>query len=352
MRNERERLSGDDEVDLVRLIEELWSQKILIGLSIVIVTACAVSYALLATPIYEARVIVQPPSQNDIAQLNYGRGGDSGLGMLSTKDVYGIYQQNLQSEALRRDFFRKIYLPSLPKEKRGGSQDALYNAFREVLTLGVVSKETPDRFFVTSIQSDPSQAAQWVVQYVEMAGERAKRDIAKDVKADAITKSNNLERQITAERDSAKRQREDQISQLTEALRVARSVGLEKPPIISNGLSSEVSAGMDGSLTYMRGSKALEAEIENLRNRTSDDPFIDNIRQREEAINFYRTLEVNTAEIQVYRQDGAIDSPDHPIKPKRLIIVVLGAILGGVLGVTAALVRNLWNRRRHSEYDR
>lgn len=345
MRSERERLVDDEEIDLFELIGGLWKQKVLVVLTGAIVTALAVAYALLATPIFEAKVIVQPPTQNDIAQLNYGRGGNSGLSVISVKDVYGVYLRNLQSESLRREFFRKVYLPSLSEEKRQGSQDALYNQFRDLLSLGVVSKDTPDRFFVTSSQPNPGQAAQWVVHYVEMAGDRAKKEIIQDARADALVKADNLEQQIRAERESARKQREDRIAQLTEALRVAHSIGLEKPPIISNNLSSELSAGMDGSITYMRGSKALEAEIENLRSRTSDDPFIAKLRQRQEAMAFYRSLQVDPAVIQVYRQDGAIESPDRPVKPKKFIIVVLGAVLGLGLGVFMALVRHFWMSR-------
>ncbi|WP_406821257.1 LPS O-antigen chain length determinant protein WzzB [Pseudomonas sp. KnCO4] len=340
MRNERERLSGSDEIDLFELFGVLWKQKVVIISIGLIVAAFAVAYALLATPIYEARVIVQPPTHNDIAQLNYGRGGSSGLNVFSVKDVYGVYLRNLQSESLRREFFRKVYLPSLPEEKRKGSQDALYNQFRDVLSLGAVNKDSSDRFFVTSSQPDPGQAAQWVVHYVEMAGERAKKEIIQNARADALVKADNLEQQVRAERESARKQREDQIAQLTEALRVARSIGLERPPIISNNLSGELSAGMDGSLTYMRGSKALEAEIENLRNRASDDPFIAKLRQRQEAMAFYRALQVDPAVVQVYGQDGAIESPDRPVKPKKLIIVVLGAILGLVLGTVVGFVRH------------
>ncbi|TDF81186.1 LPS O-antigen chain length determinant protein WzzB [Pseudomonas sp. H9] len=341
MRNESERRSHD-EIDLFELLEGLWRQKLLIILSTVIVTAGAVAYALLATPIYEAKVVVQPPTQSNIAQLNYGRGGDSGLAVLSVKDVYDVYLRNLLSESLRREFFRKVYLPSLQEGERQGSQDDLYGRMNSILTVAVTSKETPSRYYVMASLPVAEQAAQWVVQYVQMAGEHAKREVIKDVRGDVMVKASNLEQQITAGRETARKQREDQIIQLTEALRVAESIGLERPPIISNSLSSEVSAGMDGTLTYMRGSKALRAEIENLRNRASDDPFIDNLRARQEAIAFYRTLELDPGVIEMYRQDGAIELPDRPVKPKKQFIVVLGVIAGLVLGISIALIRHMW----------
>ncbi|MGE8167421.1 LPS O-antigen chain length determinant protein WzzB [Pseudomonas putida] len=351
MRSERERLSGDDEIDLFELIAGIWKHKVLAVATAGVVTAAAVAYALLSTPIYEAKVFVQPPTQNDIAQLNFGRGGDSGLAMLSVKEVYSAYLRNLQSESLRREFFRNTYLPSLTAEERKGSQDVLYSRYQDVLTLGKAGKDSPNRYFVKATLDDPQQAAEWVVSYVEMAGQRGVSEVIKDVKADATIKANNLEQGIRSARESAHKQKEDRIVQLTEALRVAQSIGLEKPPIISNNLSSEITAGMGGSLAYMRGSKALEAEIENLKSRPSDDPFVHNLRQREEALTFYRALQVDPAVVQVYRQDGAIESPDKPIKPKKAVIVALGLLVGCVLGITLALLCHIRSQVRAREVE-
>ncbi|TDJ74438.1 hypothetical protein E2H86_19990 [Pseudomonas putida] len=337
MRSERERLSGDDEIDLFELIAGIWKHKVLAVVTAAIVTAGAVAYAFLKTPIYEAKLFVQPPTQNDISQLNFGRGGQTGLAMMSVSDVYGAYLRNLQSESLRREFFRSYYLPSLSADERSGSQDALYSEFQEVLSLGVASKDAPTRYFIKVKLPNPEVAAEWATRYVEMAGRRGVGDIVKDVKADATVKANNLEQQINAARESTRKQREDRIARLTEALRVAKSIGLEKPPIIS----AEVAAGMEGTLTYMRGSKALEAEIENLRARSSDDPFVANLRQRQEALAFYRTLQIDSGVIQVYRQDGALESPDKPISPKKSVIVALGIMAGVVLGLLLAFVRHL-----------
>ncbi|MEG2042935.1 MAG: Wzz/FepE/Etk N-terminal domain-containing protein [Hafnia sp.] len=343
MRNEQPERRGDDEIDLFELLGGLWKQKLLIILTAAIVSGGAVAYALLATPIYEAKVLVQPPSQSNISQLNYGRGGDSGLAMLSVKDVYDVYLRNLRSESLKREFFRKVYLLSLPEDERKRSQDDLYDRMNSVLTVAVTSKDTPSRYYVMANLPVAEEAAQWVVQYAQMAGEHAKREVIKDVRGDVMIKASNLGQQIAAARETARKQREDQIIQLTEALRIADSIGLVKPPIISNSLSNEVSAGMDGSLTYMRGSKALRAEIDNLRSRTSDDPFIVKLRQREEAMAFYSSLQIDPGVIEVYRQDGAVELPDKPVKPKKLIIVSLGAVLGVVFGIFIALMKHLWN---------
>ncbi|MNP83920.1 hypothetical protein D3C76_1830080 [compost metagenome] len=53
-------------------------------------------------------------------------------------------------------------------------------------------------------------------------------------------------------------------------------------------------------------------------------------------------MQIDPGVIEVYRQDGAIESPDKPVKPMKLMIVVLGAFAGLVLGILLALVRHFW----------
>lgn len=341
MTNDRERAIKDDEIDLLELIRVLWQQKLLIILATFVIGGGALTYAQLATPIYEAKVFVQPPSQNDVVHLNYGRGGNTDLPVLEVKDVYEIYVRNLQSESLRRRFFQDVYLPALSDMARQGGQDDLYARLGKVLTVSGV-KETPSRYAIVVNLPDPKRAIDWAVKYAEMAGERAKLEVLKDVNADADVKANNLEQQIKAAQQSARKQREDRITRLKEALTIARSIGLEKPPMITGKLSTEVSAGMGGALTYMRGSKALLAEIDNLERRASDDPFIERLREAQSSLVFYRSLKANASSVATYRQDGVIESPDSPIKPRKSMIVFLGLIVGAAFGVLLVLLRYFW----------
>ncbi|MNJ14200.1 Chain length determinant protein [compost metagenome] len=346
MRNEPERRSGDDEIDLIELVQGVWRQKIWVLVVALPIIVLGVAYAKFASPIYEAKLYVQPPSQNDIAQLNYGRGGDSGLSMLTIKDVYEVYLRSLQSEAVRNTFFRTVYLPTLNEGERSGSRDALYSQFNGLLKVGVAGKDSPSRFVITANVEDPQQAAVWVTSYVELAASQAKREVLRGNRSEALVKADNLQQQIDSAQVTARKQRDDEIVQLKEALRVARTIGLEKPPIISDELSNEVTAGMSGTLTYMRGSKALEAEIANLESRVSDDPFIKGLRNKQERLVFYRNLKIEPSVISVYQQDGVVDQPDKPIKPRKALIVLASVVVGLGLGLVAALGRDVWVRRR------
>lgn len=346
MRNERERLSGSDEIDLIELVQGVWRQKLWVGLVAVPIIAIGFAYIKLVSPVYEAKLYIQPPSQNEIAQLNFGRGEGTGLPTLSAKDVYTIYIRALQSEAVREKFFRNAFLPTLPSQERGSSRDTLYAQFNSMMKVAQAGRDMPDRFVLTARVEDPRLAATWVSSYAEMAADRAKGELLSGVRSDNSIMADNLEQRIRASRASASNQRADQIAQLKESLRVARSIGLEKPPIISGTLSSEVSAGMNGSLTYMRGSKALEGEISNLESRASDDPFIPDLRQMQEKLNFLRNLKIDPSLVAMYQQDGAVAQPDKPIKPRKAVIMLLSIVTGIGLGVLVAIGRDLWLKRK------
>lgn len=346
MRNERERPSGGDEIDLVELVQGVWRQKLWMVLVAVMVVGLGLSYVMLAAPVYEAKLYIRPPSQNEIAQLNFGRGDGTGLPPLSAKDVYSIYLRSLQSEAVRDKFFRNAFLPTLKEDDRQGSRDALYAKFNSMLSIAQASKEMPDRYVITASVEDPRLAAIWVSNYAEMAADRAKEELLGGTRSDISILADNLEQQVRASRASAGNQRADQIAQLNEALRVAKSIGLEKPPIISNNLSSEVSAGMGGALIYMRGTKALEAEIANLESRSSDDPYIPGLREKQERLNFLRNLKIDPSLVSMYQQDGAVAQPDKPVKPRKSIIMILSLIFGILLGAVIAFGRDLWLKQR------
>ena len=91
MRNDQGRLADDNEIDLIELVEGVWRQKLWVAVIAVPIVLVGLAYALLAPRVYQARLFVEPPSRDEIAQLNYGRGGDSGLSTYSVKDVYDVY---------------------------------------------------------------------------------------------------------------------------------------------------------------------------------------------------------------------------------------------------------------------
>ncbi|SDT46136.1 LPS O-antigen chain length determinant protein WzzB [Pseudomonas prosekii] len=333
--------NGPDGFELQRFIRAILRQKLVVIGFTVLGAVLAASYAFLATPVYEAKAFVAPPSQNDIANFHYGRMRESELTPYTVKDVYDIYTRRLQGESLRRTFFYKVYVPSLSADERKSSQDVLYARFSQVLRVVPPLKETSDKYSVVVQTNNPQQAKEWAAAYVSQAGDLAKNEMIRNLAIESQVRARNLEQQISSARETSRKAREDSLVKLSEALRIAKAIGLEKPPAITVN-QSVIAGGESGQLTYMRGSKALKAEIENLQARKSDDPFTDRLRDLQDKYNFFSGLKTDAALVSVYRQDGDVELPDNPIKPNKRLILILGVISGLILGVAFVLVRRFF----------
>lgn len=345
MANHASSAHAADEIDLFELAAALWAQKFLILFIVLVSTAGAASYAFLGKPVYEARIFTQPPTFNGIADFNYGRTKEAELVPYTISDVYSVFTRTLQSESLRRAFFTDVYLPTLSAEQRASSQDALYGDFLDTLSVGLPGKDQPDRYSVVVRGHDPAQAADWAKAFAARAGALAEQEMITNVTRESEVRARNLDQQITILQETEGKVRNDAITRLEEAQRVAQAIGLQNPPIITGNVSAEVSATMDGQLTYMRGTKALSAEIKNLKERTSDDPFIENLRSLQIKRSFFQSLQIRPENVSVYRQDGPVDVPDRPIKPKKVMIIAAGLVGGAVVGILVGLFQFFLARR-------
>lgn len=345
MRDNHTAAYGEDEIDLIALARELWIQKWLILVITLLVTAGAAAYAFLSKPVYEVKLFIMPPTQNGIAELNYGRGKSSELETYSIQYVYDVFARNLQGEFLRQNFFNEIYLPSIDESQRKGALDRLYERFSRELVIKGGGKDTPDRFSVTVQGGDPIKATEWVKAYVVRASEATESELIKNVTTEASVRARNLEQRIISLRETAQRIREDRIQQLREALKIAEAIGLTTPTVNSSA-AVDITVDTGNKMDYQRGSKALAAEVSALEARASDDAFISDLRTLQMRYNFYRKLSIDSDRISVYRQDGSVEVPESPIKPRKSLILVLGALTGLLSGGFVALIRYVFKRNQ------
>ncbi len=220
-----------------------------------------------------------------------------------------------------------------------------------------------------------------------MAAARANYEASKEVKIAKLSEADALKRaelndELSALRQQLRTRRDNRINQLNEAIRIATSLGISKPTTPSSLGAAEITG--QGSVIrtevnnqqiplYFMGSDALEAErkallarrsddftepriaqiarelkllehnrqIEVLNSRENEDLFLKNLAAwREEAARL-RALQFDTESLKLVSIDQAAVEPSQPIKPKKALIVALALVLGGMLGLFIALVRNL-----------
>ena len=106
---------------------------------------------------------------------------------------------------------------------------------------------------------------------------------------------------------------------------------------------------IDGSRLYARGTKSLQAELEVLKHRKDDAPFVDGLRAAQAQLNLLKEQAPGEKQFSIFHVDGEIIQPLKPVFPKKSLIMGLGLFLGLVLGVLAALIRTGTLQRLLSE---
>ena len=209
--------------------------------------------------------------------------------------------------------------------------------------------------------------------------------IAKLLEADSLKRA-QLQDELKALRQQLKTRRDNRIVQLDEAARIAMALGIAKPTTPS--ALGEGDRVVQGSVIrtevnsqqiplYFMGSEALEAErnallqrrsddfteprvaqiakelqllannrqIEVLNKRENEDLFLKDLASWREEAAHLRNLNVDVSTLKLVTVDQLAMQPLKPIKPKKALILALGLVLGGMLGLFVALLRNMLRRK-------
>lgn len=416
--------SDDDEIHFSDLVKIIIKYKKIVIITTLIILLGTLAYVLLITPVYKAKISYLPPTLGDVAPLRIPTATEQGDTDLAKK-IYEHFEKNLNSLKLRRKIFDEMNL--LPILKKGANEQTnvefVFNQFNEKIAIEkpTVKKDVPvvSAIHLTLKGSDPQLIANILNQISDHVRLTTKQEAIRDIleqvnfkkaqltremnelrakaerqKNDTITKlqetdqveRKKLEDQIQTLRDSAKTKRMDQITVLTEAAKIAESIGLiEKSALLENTsiAANERNAFYTEVNTqpqplYLRGSKALRSEIKELTERSSDDPFIPGLRDLEDKVEllkanpqiealkarqsndpFIETLrdkeselaileafKIDPDEVRVVTLDQAAYPPEQRESPKRIKILALGAIAGLFLGIIAAFMVNFWHSLR------
>ena len=325
-----------DDIDIFSIARALRSRVWVIITVTLIAGVLGLMYAFLSERVYEARAYLVPPTQSDIADLNIGRNKKSELTPYSIGDVYRLFLRNLQSESLRQDFFSNEYLPSLSDDQKARPQDALYAEFSKKLLVNPVTADEVGRYSVVVQTTSPQQAVEWVKSYVKQAAALAADEITKNVSYEAKVRSRSISQEIEAKRETGESSRGDAIVKLRAALNVATAAGVQKPIVTFGAAPTAVAGKMDGDESFLIGVEALNAEIKNLESRSSNDAFIDELRELQAKKSFYDKLTVVSKDFNLFRYDGNVETPQSAVKPKKALVISLALVLGLMLGVLSA----------------
>lgn len=221
---------------------------------------------------------------------------------------------------------------------------------------------------------------------------RSAYEVDKEAKIAALREADSLRRaqlqdELKALRAQLKTGRTDRVAQLNEAIAIARSLGIRKPSTPSalgdsdrNGSSSVMRTEINNQQIplYFMGVEALEAEraalmqrksddftegriaqiakelqllqsnreIEVLSRRENEDMFLAGVQPVRAEVARLSNLNIDMSRLKLVTIDKQALEPLRPVKPKKVLVILLGLVLGGFIGVFIAVIRQLISTRQ------
>ncbi|MBI1423161.1 MAG: hypothetical protein GC149_06820 [Gammaproteobacteria bacterium] len=343
----------DDEISLYDLYSVLLKRKKLIGAVFISVLLVCAIYLLVAQKIYKATAVLLPPTSGDVFLTNIDI---KGVTDFKPEDVFKLYTQELTSNE-RWNAFAK-------SEKKIVGTLSAEAQFRNPFKLEKDKNLPNDHSLLTYETANKASAAEIVQRYLKFAEQGLIDVLTQQITQYIDHNTRALELEIQFERDAAKQVRMDKIVALENDLTIAKKLGITTDNIYFS-LAGKAAGNKTGVLnvfpgdtttpTYLRGTRVISAELEALKNRKSDDPYIPSLREKQNQLLKLAQVKFKPASFHPYRLDGEIVAPDHPIKPKKSLVLLLGGILGLFLGIFAAFIVEFLvkaNEQRREELDR
>lgn len=344
----------DDTLGLADLWSVVARHKGVALLTVFVSIALAVTYLYFAEPVYRATARLLPPQQRSVQALLIDTAELKGIGVerVTPEAVYARFFENLTSQGLRREFFDSNKLVSHYTSDESGEDinvDRIFDTRFDKNLRVQTDEQTPSLVTVSFSDTNPEMAAKLLNQIIEFSNKRTSQQLVDDVNSAIQTEMGQIRRKLDSKLELAKERRHDKIINLKEALRVAKTLGIKENGIIPKNLQqSQTGLAVNTAQTplYMRGTEALETEIDVLESRKSDEPFIAGFRDLQERRAFLGSISIDPDSLSAVTLDETARVPYRKEKPKVVLVILLASMLGIFVAVFAAFIAESLSRPR------
>ncbi len=395
-----------DEVDLFALVRFIWQKKTTIFIAVASAGLLSASYAFFSKPEYRVNSVLRPAAINELDALNR-----SNIYQLSPENALIKVGAALESYETRLAFFRanqNLFEPFVqpgrtleqsfeefnrnsiriqgPDIKKGNKLNSYLNielTYPKYVD-GVTILNTLVDYAINIERRQIAADLEVIVnnRLNELKGRyevaRSNYEMEKEIRIAKLAEADQLRRgqlqdELNARRNQLKILRTNRLSQLNEAISIARTLGIRKPSTPSsfsesgnaayNVMHTEVNSQQ--LPLYFMGTEALEAERFVMKQRKSDDftegrlaeiakelklletnREVDILNDRKNEELFFSGVEPLRAEmarlnglgkdmtsLKLVVIDQQASEPRSSIKPRKILIIVLGLTVGLILGL-------------------
>ncbi|WP_367987898.1 LPS O-antigen chain length determinant protein WzzB [Vibrio sp. NTOU-M3] len=353
-----------DEIDLRELFIALWKGKLIIVMSIVVFAIGAVVYALQAQEWWSSKAKISQPQIQDIASYQQQ--------VKQFQPVFDIYQEDgtvlvskelnnlIDTQVLFKRFVdgfnstnnKKAFLDASSEfqnfkqqlVEKNVTEDEVTEATRKLyaewfhkISASVEDKTMPFSPYDLALQATTQESSFIMLSsYIDVIQLKARNEALNNLEAIVDAKKHELVQQKRILTAQAINRLSVEVERSKYALDIAEAAKVDQP--IQTNSTQEI-------FSIDLGTRALAAKVkalESVKNLSVIEPRLQQIDAKLDMLN---NLKVDRSiEFQTFRFLENVEQPISRDKPKRALIAVLGALLGGMLGVAIVLVRFVFRR--------
>ncbi len=334
-----------DEISLQDLYFVLVKQKRVILLILVASVIASVLYVMFAPKIYQvsARIII--PGEDDLVLSNRSQENlePAGNGLARSNPVL-VVREELKDKL---NPAKKIFTQFQTVLLKDGSWNNFVNGHRNLfqaqennnsskvvrnpIELGKDDFFVGDHVVVKYFSSNLEDISTVLEQYIEFARQEYITQLIASRVRRIEREIESLKLDIKQARQQETIKRQDEIAIIKNDLAIAKKLNL------TENSSLTVAASNINVPRYLRGTKVLTAELESLQNRTSDDPYISGLRDKQQKLEKLEAIKFTETQFSPFILDGSIQAAEK-IKPKSGLILVSGLVLGIFFGLFMAFI--------------
>lgn len=345
----------NDEIDLFELFATLWKKKLTIILFTVVAIALAAAYAFTAKEAWTSKAQVVPAKPIQLgayleAERRYYRyaniDGDFNL-QGSLNYAFALFMQTLKATDNRFAFFENSeYYKKITADAKDdiAKQRQLENISFADTQIKETEKNKENAFDISFTAETASDAHSTLAKLIAHSNQVTQQKLFDNLFERVEDRIATLEQSVINTENAVVQNRKNQIEQFKQALQAAQSAGISDYK--GQTSSTMIVDFTNNNSLFLLGTNYLQAQLDALNNS----PLI-------YATSYYQTKEdiQNLKQILTIKPRGETfeftRTPSLPLtkdKPKNALILLAGAVLGGILGCLFVLLQQAIRSRRQT----
>ena len=311
---------------------------------------------------YLVESILLPPEDSSVNSLMlpeyFQRKSDpSVLIQVTRKSLLLLLLNNLQSFEFRRRFlenkkwYRTLDLQGIPDNNKSAEANKQLEANIHV-AYKISSRDDIKYIKVDFLGKDKYLSSNLLNSYIKFVDTETVNSVIKSIQTKTRVEIKSVQKAISTSRLIAEKIKEDKIYKIKEDLKIAKKLNIIEPSrflfrsynqnIISITDNINIINDPPG---YLKGVNMLQAELDAVRNRKNNDPFIPELQkllEREEYLQ--RILNMKFENVHAVRIDKLASPEFSNEKPSTPLVIVVGFMFGVLISFFTLLLTVLYKK--------